>query len=646
MAYPLTPITAFEGLDQPARDNPEQFADWGDNWVAAEADGAQQHTVLAGQVNVMAVAADTAAAAAEESAAAAAQSAIDATAQVALAEAAADAAALTSGAAPFNPLTSYPQYGAAISLVTLRTYRRRTAGTSATDPADDKVNWAPADACTEVISAAGPLIEGHYIFGADVPVTIPDLSTRKNFSLTMPSNIQAFTNNPVTPDGWTVNLGFSAGLTKTHAPLAFGSPHGWWGSLAMAPPILSTSAAVSVGTCEASVSLSPTLQIFVFSAGAAPTQAIAYNPTTDAWGAPVTLDPSTAQAGWLYAVSATSFVYISASGNATFAGSVSALAITLGAAQSHSNLPDRPVQLTASTYLLANISATNDLVVLSVSGTALSLGTAVTSGAANGESKRLAPISATAVLLTYANVNGAASQLAARVLTISGTTITLNAVSTSATSAINGSTGSARVLAAVNPGSAYIFCAQNASVAADGSWYGITVSGTAVTIGAVSVQTNVKPRFGPRKTHIYTFAQSATGVYDLVVNATTAIFASNTNGFVAASLSGAAITVGAHFAAGLGASPSLLTDVATGANIYGIGTGYSKLSISGVTITAIYTVAVTPIAVFSDTLTDKAVNYGGTWYSWAGLPAVFFPLSPSKYASTFSGTIRVYGSFS
>lgn len=153
MSYPLTPITAFDGLPEPQRDNPDTFADWGDTWVDAEAAGAQQHNVLAGQVNVMATAADAAATAADASEAAAAQSVVDAAAQVALANAAAQAAATTAGAAPFNPATNYAQYTSSISLVNLQTYRRKVAGVNATDPANDPTNWSP------VLASAFSVIE-------------------------------------------------------------------------------------------------------------------------------------------------------------------------------------------------------------------------------------------------------------------------------------------------------------------------------------------------------------------------------------------------------------------------------------------------------------------------------------------------------
>ncbi|MCE3262612.1 MAG: hypothetical protein K0R43_1691 [Pseudoduganella sp.] len=127
MAYPLTPVTAYEGLSIPDRSDPATFPDRGDLWVAAEAAAQEQFNTLAGQVNTMAVAAEAAASSADESEAAA--------------EAYAAIASAAANATIFNPATNYAQGQAAISGVNFQSYRRKTAGTSATDPANDGTNW-------------------------------------------------------------------------------------------------------------------------------------------------------------------------------------------------------------------------------------------------------------------------------------------------------------------------------------------------------------------------------------------------------------------------------------------------------------------------------------------------------------------------
>lgn len=64
-----------------------------------------------------------------------------AAAQADLAAASAASAAATAGAAPWQSGSAYAQYAAAISLIDLQTYRRKTAGSSATDPSLDPTNW-------------------------------------------------------------------------------------------------------------------------------------------------------------------------------------------------------------------------------------------------------------------------------------------------------------------------------------------------------------------------------------------------------------------------------------------------------------------------------------------------------------------------
>ena len=59
------------------------------------------------------------------------------------AEASATAAASTANAAMWNAATNYGVGVAAISPTNFRTYRRKVAGTSSTDPAADATNWAP-----------------------------------------------------------------------------------------------------------------------------------------------------------------------------------------------------------------------------------------------------------------------------------------------------------------------------------------------------------------------------------------------------------------------------------------------------------------------------------------------------------------------
>lgn len=59
----------------------------------------------------------------------------------ATANAAAASAASSAGAVAFNAVTVYAQYDNAISPIDYQTYRRKTAGSSPTDPSIDVTNW-------------------------------------------------------------------------------------------------------------------------------------------------------------------------------------------------------------------------------------------------------------------------------------------------------------------------------------------------------------------------------------------------------------------------------------------------------------------------------------------------------------------------
>jgi hypothetical protein len=90
------------------------------------------------------------------SASAASTSAGTATTQANLATAQAAAAAALTNALPHNPSTSYTLAQPAISNVNFLAYRRKSAGTSATDPSLDPTNWA----ATSSSANGGTLITG------------------------------------------------------------------------------------------------------------------------------------------------------------------------------------------------------------------------------------------------------------------------------------------------------------------------------------------------------------------------------------------------------------------------------------------------------------------------------------------------------
>jgi hypothetical protein len=653
MPLPLTPITAFNGVTVPSRADPANYPARGDTWNAQFQPFSDQANTLAGQVNAMADAASG-----SQVAAAASQSAAASSATAAQTYAA--SAGTLAGAVMFSAATAYTQGQAAISSLNFRTFRRRTAGTSAIDPASDPTNWAPQSTYANLITTAGTLEEASYVFARDVAVTLPDLTTQKQLSLTIPGNLQSFTSAVSTFDGWTIDMGYSAGVTKTNVPLVFGTPHGWWGSAPMTPPV-NHNANFGTGTTLAvggSVALSASLHIYAFYENSANSvYFVAVNPTTGAMGTAVTPTFSGAANNetYLYPVNATTFIAFN--GNRVQAFSVSGVSINvIGTVMTLSNvIVEAPIQLTPSTYLVHTWEATSNLSVVSVSGTTLTQGATVTSGAPGGyEFVRMAPISASAALITYLYGTTGAQILYARVASISGTTITLNATANSSIALVNA--GNDISLIAVAQGSSYIFCGLNSNNTSNGTWYGISVSGETVTIGAASVQTSLVLNRYRRTTHIYRWGSSSSSAvgnnrqrFAVVLDSATVLFV-NTNGaaLYVVSISGTSLTFGSPFTTGT--PQAILTDVATGSNVYSVGqTSYSKLTISGTTISAVFTVAGAPQSIHNDDLTNVAFKNGGVWYGWASGPmgsAIVLPISASKFATVSTNNIKVYGNFS
>lgn len=142
------------------------------------------------------------------------QSALTATAQ-------ANAALAVAGVQVFNPSKAYAAGEAAYSLINGQTYRRITAGTSATNPANDQVNWR--------------LLSGSDVNGAFVPISVPalniDLSQGNYFSKSISSNSAfTFSNVPAGGSSFTLDLTLTAAVlatfptsvrTPNNAPLPF-----------------------------------------------------------------------------------------------------------------------------------------------------------------------------------------------------------------------------------------------------------------------------------------------------------------------------------------------------------------------------------------------------------------------------------------
>lgn len=134
------------------------------------------------------------------------QSAASALLSAQVAAAQAQAAQAVSGVLVFNPAKAYAAGEAAYSLVNGQTYRRITAGTSATNPANDQTNWR--------------LLSGNDSNGAFLPIaitgTVIDLSLGNYFTTTKSANTAfTFTNIPAGGYSWTLELTLTASVMTT-----------------------------------------------------------------------------------------------------------------------------------------------------------------------------------------------------------------------------------------------------------------------------------------------------------------------------------------------------------------------------------------------------------------------------------------------
>jgi hypothetical protein len=119
--------------------------------------------------------------------------------QTAAATAAANTAQATAGATAWLAATNYAKNQCAISQINFQTYRRRVAGTTATDPMNDSTNWALL------------VGQGSFIPVAQASATF-DLSTGNYFKRTISgSETWVFNNIPQDGFSWTVEAELVAG---------------------------------------------------------------------------------------------------------------------------------------------------------------------------------------------------------------------------------------------------------------------------------------------------------------------------------------------------------------------------------------------------------------------------------------------------
>jgi len=507
----------------------------------------------------------------------------------------------------------------------------KTNGSVASWSDDSRIKLAPL--------SGGTLTDpnSHYTIAANASYTLPDITGTDSFGLIYPSNSTAVPTTVTTSDGWSVATGATAGVLRMTPPLSTVTAHGIWGSgVSMTPPTLSSitvSAPIVLGTAQLDTNL-----VVVIHRTAGQVYAVAINTLTNTAGAPIAMMAYNNATGFgVWADSTTSFVVAcnpTSNTSSVQAGSVSGTTISLGTAVGFGGGASlvNTIKLNNGLYV-ANTTQATGLFALTVSGTTITAGTAVAAGSFNNGvgNTYIARSSNTEFLLAVIATGGGANARALSVCigSVSGTTITLNATSVGTNIEAN---GGLNVVAAYDDGVSYIAVCINGTTGTSGDFYGISVSGTAATLGTVTTRTTDLPAAYDKSRYIYNPAKPL-----IKYNSTTMLFGHKTTGIYAVTISGTTLTFGAAYQPYGAVVANFVTDF-TGTNIYSIGSAaFDKLSVTGTTVSSSYQVAAVPTLIMSDTLTDAAVNYGGTWYTWA-LPTMLTALTSSKWLRSTGAT--------
>ena len=504
-----------------------------------------------------------------------------------------------------------------------------------------------ADLGTIVAPAARTITEKYCKIAtyASGSYTLPDLSTITGdikFGLVCPSNASAPPSSVATSDGWTISTGFSAGTEKSIMPTSIATAHGTWDSCTMTPPTLGTITGSAANTVCGSANLDTNYDVVLFH-DATNWYVAAINNSTGSCGAVATVAAYNSENyAAIYKDSTTSyvaFVQHAAAACTVRAGSVNTttLAITQGSAQTTAKeFVDTPVKLAANVYLMA-LNQTNDLQAATISATTtVTLGTAVASGAhANGVGYlKIARSSNTEGFAAYLATGGGsnARQLSCRVLTVAAGVITPETASGAGTN-VSANAG-LRCLVSYQEGTAYIACAQDGTTATTGNYYGMTASGTTATIGSISAKTNNLPSAFAAQTWIHQKKRPIKAY-----NTTTMAFGHLSAGPIAATISGSTLTWGSS--GGPASTCDFVVDTTAGTSFYAIGaSAFDKITISGTTISSSWQVSASPTLIISDTLTNAAASYSGTWYKWT-LPTIGCAITATKFVYA-SGNNVIY----
>ena len=505
----------------------------------------------------------------------------------------------------------------------------KTNGSVASWSDDSRIKLAPL--------AGGTLTDpySHYTIAANASYTLPDLTGTDSFGLIYPSNSTAVPTTVTTSDGWSVATGATAGALRIVPPLSTVTAHGIWGSgVSMTPPTLASitvSGATVLGTAQLDTNL-----VVVIHRTAGQVYAVAINTLTNTAGAPIAMMAYNNATGFgVWADSTTTFVVAcnpTANASSFQAGSVSGTTISLGTAVALGQDVLNTIKLNNGLYV-ANTKQTTGLIALTVSGTTITAGTAVAAGSVSAAAgnQYIARSSNTEFLLAVLATGGGSNARALSVCigSVSGTTITLNATSVGTNIEAN---NGLNVVAAYDDGVAYIAVCINGTTGTSGDFYGISVSGTTATLGTVTTRTTDLPAAYDKSRYIYNPAKPL-----IKYNSTTMLFGHRTLGIYAVTISGTTLTFGAAYQPYGAVVANFVTDF-TGTNIYSIGSAaFDKLTVTGTTVSSSFQVAAVPTIIISDTLTDAAVNYSGTWYTWV-LPTMLTALTSSKWLRSTGAT--------
>ncbi len=506
-----------------------------------------------------------------------------------------------------------------------------------------------ANIAGETLTAAGD----YHAFMANAAYTLPALTGTSSFGLVFPTNASAVPTSVTLSDNWTLATGAVAGTLRVITPVNTESARGLWLGLTMNPPTLATLSAAASVVFIGSAQIDTNLVVVLYRTANGSTgtvYAAALNTNTNTWGAQATVGTwsgsTNAAYSAIFADSTSSFVvgFHKETGAgaryAVYACSINTgtLAITVGSIAaslptSTASNPNQPlIKLANGLYAFTVINAT-DLYAVSVSGTAATCGTGVASGTVGTDGASIRRVSNTEFLAAYPATGGGTSTtraLSVRVCSVSGTTITAN------TAAAGGNIcfDDVRLLKAYTEGSSYIVCCRDGTTATTGNYYGVTVSGTTATLGALSAQANNLPTAFDDSTYIYPPAEPI-----IKYNSTTMLFGHLAAGPFAITISGSTLTVGSS--GGPATTVNFLKDTSTQSLFYAVGaSNYDKLSVSGTTITSSWQVAATPSIIASDSVNDKTVTYSSTVYAWT-LPTMAGAITADKWLR-LSGSNYIY----